>query len=306
MTTSEPHAATIRQRDQMLQDRSGDSFLDRYEAAVLAQMYDALLPPEFRINPARLIVAIDGSNLAANVVGSVTTAVQKATAKLVESRATRAPVTTATAGAKQRAQLRLVSAGAGRLVFNMAAPPPHPGQLLQPVDTTQAELGLVDLCETLPEQPSIDDRAVDNLLGASLTVRSAVRDIIQAPITERTLRFQLITTRGTELESVLSPDQTRFLRKELRVDPDEQVSADSITGYLDAAREVRRVFYLEAGHRGPIEGSIEPTLVERVRGLAGEVVRIGVDVTRRPGRPNRYNLVSIEPTLGRRDDFINE
>jgi len=291
----------------MLRERSGDSFLDQYEAAVLGQIYDSLLPPEYRINPARLIVAIGGSSLPANVVGAVTTAVQKAAAKLVESRATRgAPVTMATAGAKERAELRLLSAGGNHLVFKMAAPPPQAGQLLHPVDTTSAELGLIDLCETLPEHPSLDDRAVGNLLGANLTVRSAVRDIIQAPISDRTVRFQLIKTGGSELDSVLSPDQTRFLRKELRVDPAERTTADSIVGYLDAAREVRRVFYLEAGRRGSIEGSIEPTLVEQVRGLAGHVVRIGVTVSKRPGRAGRYNLVSIEQEIGRREDFINE
>lgn len=297
----EPYSETLRIRNEALSATD----LHPLERAGIVRMMDDLLPPRYRMNPARLQISIDDYAFDANTLGAVATAVQKATAKIVDSRLNRGvDALVATSGAKRRAQLRLIGAHGNTLEFDMSPPGPVPGQLTHPVDTTNAELGLIDLCESLPAGTSVDDEAVKTLPAANLTIRSAVLDLVKAPITRITMRIRLTSSNGDDVESVLAPDQTAVLRRELRLPTEGAPRQDSIIGYLDAAREIRRVFYMETKTLGPIEGAIEPDLVDTVRGLAGRVVRIGATVTTRRGRRPAYNLVSIEPALGNRDDHI--
>lgn len=174
--------------------------------------------------------------------------------------------------------------------------PPHPDGALEDVSQGNwAELGLLELCQTLPETRE-DDAAVNAILSANQVVRRAMADITKkAGVPD--LEFLLHPKGRDPLRAVLTQEQSRKIRTALSEKYEER-GFDHMSGYLDGMRTKRRRFYLELPDGREREGSVEPAIVDKLQKYVGENVIATVEVTTivtesGSRSQERYNLVGV-------------
>lgn len=293
------HSTTLQRRASVLADITGSDPESDWERHAVAAMFDSVLPAPLRSRPARLIVTLDSRDrLDASILGRVADAIQRGTAKLASSRIEHRPVTIASAAVRRKTPLTLLPSPKNTLIFDLAEPlgADRRQDLMTAEGESWAELAAADLCESLPVEPSMTEQELNGLLSANQTVKSAVRSVIDAPISGYLTGISLQGSGGSSVSGWLSPQDVQILREQLHVEVDEQRKTEFIDGFLDGSRGRRRIFYLDTKSNA-IEGGIAPNIVDDVRSAEGSTVRIQAEVVRRPGRRTLYTLIGLERTL---------
>jgi hypothetical protein len=233
----------------------------------------------------------------------ITKAVQDATAKLGHVIAE--PTTEATSvRASDRDRAKLVQrAAAGNVVFFSFPRVPTTGEHLDVGrSVTLAERAAHELCQVLPDSVN-DDSALDAVLGQRLTIRNAVNDIVDAVSSTRSIEIEFTGSDGSQVGSVMSTDQARVLKENLRV-VREEVRQMTVVGRLDGVRTKRRIFYLEPSAGPEIHGAVDLELLDDIRAHLNDQVTAVLEVRQVESVAGRrswpaYRLLSLSsaPTL---------
>lgn len=289
---TDPLGELRRLREQALDRITGDSPADEYERRAINMVWQDMTGERAT---GRLTVVVENARrLEARFTSVLEDAVQRAATKMAVARRTNR-WDIRTLHHKWIEETPLVPTVVGNQVtFEIPTP------LLSGPDgdTTWTELGLLDLCESLPSSRA-DGRALVGILSSAVTVRSAVQDLL-TPSIDDVLHFGLERVGGKKpVTAVLAPEQRTELRTELSATQDVK-REETVTGHLDGMRVHRRMFFLEVEHRGDVIGAVEPSQSDAVLSLVDQQVEARIEVhttvdkAGRRGR-DRYLLVGIRP-----------
>lgn len=283
---------------------TGDTWADDLARASV-RAAEAKFSPSFT-RPALLRVVFPGlREVDAHDSYLATKAIQDATAKLgYVIRHPGAETNIAHAASRAKAPLFLRSQAGNMMVFGFPAVDDEvpPGTIPGAVAETLAVQAARELVTVLPATGE-DDQALDAVLAQRPTVRNAVNDIVKAvPPKADGLSFQLTSSSGEPVSSVLSRDQASVLRdslQEMRVERHRV----RMSGRLDGVRTKRRIFYLEPDSGGEIYGALDLESMADIRANLDRHVVVMLEEERTQSASGqrsqpRYRLLSIEPSQG--------
>jgi len=142
---------------------------------------------------------------------------------------------------------------------------------------TLTEKAVGEIVQVLPET-SVDDAALDAILGQRVPMRMAVSELVEVARAAHGLGLHWTLPGAVEITSILSGDQAEVLEDGLR-QLQVETSRRQVIGRLDGLRTKRRIFYLEQDDGSEIQGAIDAEKVDSVLASLNERVLATVEVT---------------------------